>query len=89
MYANKVLIAIAFAAGRVSANDLSPCQAVGTASLRPSPGEEWGRSLLVMLRLLLLEWNAKSGCAVASIILASDGNAYIPGRMRPPWHTRL
>lgn len=36
-----------------------------------------------MLRFLLLEWNAKSGCAVGSTILASEGDAYIPGRIRP------
>ncbi|KAI7778857.1 hypothetical protein LA080_001548 [Diaporthe eres] len=52
--------------GWVSANDLSPCQAVGTAPSAITRGE-WGRSLLVMLRLWLLEWNAKSGLPEASI----------------------
>lgn len=67
-------------------NDLSPCQAAGTAPFGHHPGRV-ETIAPVTLRLLLLEWNAKSGCAVASIILASDGNAYIPGRIRPPLGT--
>lgn len=49
---------------------------------------DWRQFAPVMLRFLLLEWNAKSGCAVDPVILASEGDAYIPGRVRP-LHTRF
>lgn len=43
----------------------------------------WRQRAPVTLRLSLLEWNAKSGCADDPIILASEGDAYTPRRARP------
>ena len=80
---NKVLIALAFAAE--SWNDLSVFRH-GPFGHHPGHVET---ITSVMLRFLLPERNAKSGCAAASITLAPEGNAYIPGRIPPPLGTRL
>lgn len=65
-----------------SSTDLSVCRH-GPFGHHPGWMGHWRQGAPMTLRFLLLEWNAKSGCAVGPIILASEGDAYIPGRIRP------
>lgn len=65
-----------------SSTDLSVCRH-GPFGHHPGWMGHWRQRAPMTLRFLLLEWNAKSGCAVDPIILASEGDAYIPGRIRP------
>lgn len=68
-----------------SSIDLSVCRH-GPFGHHPGWMGHWRQRAPMTLRFLLLEWNAKSGCAVDPIILASEGDAYIPGRIRPLTH---